>query len=72
MSSTTDAPLTVPQQLLGRTIDDYRTLFLSDTPLLDVRAPVEFSKGAFPPSVNHPLMTDDERHLVGIRYKKAG
>ncbi len=71
MSSTTDAPLTVPQQP-GRTIDDYRALFLSDTPLLDVRAPVEFSKGAFPTSVNHPLMTDDERHLIGIRYKHAG
>ena len=71
MSSTTDAPLTVPQQP-GRTIDDYRALFLADTPLLDVRAPVEFSKGAFPTSVNHPLMTDDERHLVGIRYKQAG
>lgn len=71
MSSTTDAPLTVPQQP-GRTVDDFRALFLSETPLLDVRAPIEFSKGAFPTSVNHPLMTDDERHLIGIRYKKAG
>ena len=56
----------------GRTRDDYRTLLLSDTPLLDVRAPVEFQKGAFPQSVNLPLMSDEERHLVGIRYKESG
>lgn len=51
---------------------DYRSLLLSGTPLLDVRAEVEFAKGAFPGSVNLPLMTDEERHLVGIRYKQAG
>lgn len=71
----TDAPATqsslaVPQQP-GPVIDDYRQLFLNDTPLLDVRAPVEFIKGAFPTSVNRPLMTDEERHLIGIRYKQA-
>ncbi len=39
---------------------------------MDVRAPVEFKKGAFPGSVNLPLMSDEERHLVGIRYKQSG
>lgn len=39
---------------------------------MDVRAPVEFAKGAFPKSVNLPLMNDEERHLVGIRYKESG
>ena len=39
---------------------------------MDVRAPVEFAKGAFPKSVNLPLMSDEERHLVGIRYKESG
>ena len=63
--------LSVPRQP-GRTRDDYRELLLSGTPLLDVRAPVEFEKGAFPASVNLPLMNDEERHLVGIRYKDAG
>ena len=29
-------------------IDDYRSILLNDTPLLDVRAPVEFIQGAFP------------------------
>lgn len=61
----------VPQSS-GNTVDDYRQLFLSQHALLDVRAPVEFAKGAFPTSVNLPLMTDEERHLVGIRYKEKG
>lgn len=56
----------------GPVRDDYRGLLLSNTPLLDVRAPVEYAKGAFPESVNLPLMTDDERHQVGIRYKESG
>ncbi|MEM9256282.1 MAG: tRNA 2-selenouridine(34) synthase MnmH [Pseudomonadota bacterium] len=51
---------------------DYRALFLSHTPLLDLRAPAEYSRGAFPASLNLPLMTDDERAQVGIRYKQAG
>ena len=51
---------------------DYKSLFLNDTPLLDVRAPVEFSQGAFPGTVNVPLMNDDERHRVGLQYKQAG
>lgn len=60
----------VPRQP-GPVRDDYRELFLNDTPLLDVRAPVEFRKGAFPTADNRPLMNDEERHLVGIRYKQA-
>ncbi|MEE8056488.1 MAG: hypothetical protein V3T17_01445 [Pseudomonadales bacterium] len=28
--------------------EDFRQLFLDDTPLLDVRAEAEFEKGAFP------------------------
>ena len=53
-------------------ISDYARLFLEDTPLLDVRAPVEFAAGAFPAAHNLPLLTDEERHLIGIRYKEAG
>ena len=52
--------------------DQYRQLFLNDTPLMDVRAPVEFSKGSFPNTVNAPLMNDEERHRVGICYKEKG
>ncbi|WP_457676315.1 tRNA 2-selenouridine(34) synthase MnmH [Thiolapillus sp.] len=53
-------------------ISDFRELFLRDTPLLDVRAPVEFADGAFPTARNLPLLEDEERHLIGIRYKEAG
>ncbi|MCB1739191.1 MAG: tRNA 2-selenouridine(34) synthase MnmH [Gammaproteobacteria bacterium] len=53
-------------------ISDYRALFLQDRPLLDVRAPVEFARGAFPCAVNHPLIDDEERHQIGIAYKQSG
>jgi len=52
--------------------DDFRSIVLESRPLIDVRAPVEFEKGAFPTSTNLPLMDDEERRLVGIRYKEAG
>ncbi|MEW6445669.1 MAG: tRNA 2-selenouridine(34) synthase MnmH [Pseudomonadota bacterium] len=52
--------------------NDYPRLFLNDVPLLDLRAPVEFAEGAFPLAVNIPLLSDEERHRVGIRYKEQG
>ena len=54
------------------TIDDYRRLFLEDVPLLDTRAPAEFSHGAFPGASSLPLMSDDERARVGTCYKQHG
>jgi len=39
---------------------------------MDVRAPIEFTRGSFPNAVNAPLMNDDERHRVGICYKDKG
>lgn len=62
----------VVPEVAGPTVEDVRRLFLDDVPLIDTRAPVEFAKGAFPMSVNLPLMTDEERHAVGTRYKQAG
>ncbi|MFQ6372248.1 tRNA 2-selenouridine(34) synthase MnmH [Shewanella sp. YIC-542] len=50
----------------------YREIFLSGRPLIDVRAPVEFAKGAFFNSHNLPLMTDTERQQVGTCYKHHG
>lgn len=49
-----------------------RNIFIKDIPLMDLRAPVEFAAGAFPESVNFPLMTDDERKKVGTCYKHYG
>lgn len=51
---------------------DYRDIFLRDVPLLDVRAPVEFAQGAFPQADNLPLLTDPERHAVGLCYNEQG
>ncbi len=51
---------------------DFRRLFSENIPLMDVRAPIEFDKGAFPASTNIPLMDDRERELVGTCYKQEG
>ncbi len=51
---------------------DYRRLFLENLPLLDVRSPVEFSKGAFPGAQNLPLLSDIERQKIGSCYKQHG
>ncbi len=37
-----------------------------------MRAPIEFEEGAIPNSVNMPIMTNEERHLVGLCYKEHG
>ena len=52
--------------------DNFAELFLSDVPMMDARAPVEFAKGAFPGVVNLPLMNDLERQKVGTCYKQHG
>ena len=53
-------------------IDDFHRLFTGGMDLLDVRAPVEYMQGAFPHSLNIPLMNDEERHQVGLCYKQKG
>lgn len=50
----------------------FESLLCDDVPLLDVRAEVEYSKGAFPFATNIPILNDEERRQVGIRYKKNG
>ena len=53
-------------------IDDLKQLLVSGVAMLDTRAPVEFELGAFPTSCNLPLMSDDERRVVGTCYKTSG
>ncbi|NNF16862.1 MAG: tRNA 2-selenouridine(34) synthase MnmH, partial [Gammaproteobacteria bacterium] len=50
----------------------YAQLFINDSPLLDVRAPVEFQRGAFPNAINLPLLDDEQREIVGKCYKQHG
>ena len=47
-------------------------LLVEQTPLIDVRSPIEFAKGAFPKSVNLPILFDEERAIVGKTYKYLG
>ena len=50
----------------------YDEILRRQLPLLDVRAPMEFSRGALYGSVNLPLLTDTERAAVGTCYKQQG
>ncbi|WP_447554051.1 tRNA 2-selenouridine(34) synthase MnmH [Vreelandella sp. EE22] len=57
---------------MTRTLPASLELVSRATPLMDVRAPVEFAQGSLPGAVNLPLMVDEERHQVGIAYKEHG
>ncbi|QOP44960.1 tRNA 2-selenouridine(34) synthase MnmH [Sulfurimonas paralvinellae] len=52
--------------------DDFLSIVLNETPLLDVRAPVEFNKGKFINATNLPILDDEDRRLVGTKYKEEG
>jgi tRNA 2-selenouridine synthase len=52
--------------------EELNSLFLMGTPLIDVRAPVEFNLGSLPHAVNLPIMNDEERSAVGTMYKQQG
>ena len=52
--------------------NNFKSIVLNNTPLIDVRAAIEFKKGAFLHSSNLALMNNEERHLIGIRYKEKG
>ncbi|MGM0525525.1 MAG: tRNA 2-selenouridine(34) synthase MnmH [Pseudomonadota bacterium] len=52
--------------------ESFGRLFTEQRPILDLRAPAEFAKGAFPGATNIPLMTDEERAQVGRCYKQHG
>lgn len=53
-------------------ITDLQSVFTHDTALLDVRAAIEFQQGAFPHTTNVPLLNDQQRHDIGVRYKQQG
>ena len=53
-------------------MNDQINIIKNNTPLIDLRAPIEFTKGAFPSSVNIPILNDNQRAQVGIKYKNKG
>jgi len=40
--------------------------------MMDVRAPIEYQRGAFPTAKNLPIMDDMQREMVGTCYKHLG
>ena len=54
------------------TFDDYDAILRGDRTVIDVRSPAEFAKGSLPNSINLPILTDDQRHEVGLCYKQEG
>ena len=61
-----------PTSLLITPEEVWLRLLQDKVHLIDVRAPVEFSAGRIPSSVNHPILNDEERTLVGTTYKQQG
>ena len=53
-------------------MDNRINIIKKSIPLIDLRAPIEFTKGAFPSSVNIPILNDNQRAQVGIKYKNQG
>ena len=53
-------------------LEQFSEVFLRDTPLLDVRSPIEFNAGSFPAAYNLPILNDEQRHLVGTKYAEQG
>lgn len=51
---------------------EFKAILTQDLPMIDVRAPLEFARGAFPQAVNLPVLFDSERHEVGKKYKNSG
>lgn len=47
-------------------------LLRNNVPLIDLRSPGEFARGAFPCARNLPLLSDAERSEIGVLYKKRG
>ena len=52
--------------------DDYGYLLGNEIPIIDVRAPSEFDRGAVSSAVNLPILDDAERREVGIAFKNRG
>ncbi|GKX67284.1 tRNA 2-selenouridine(34) synthase MnmH [Inconstantimicrobium mannanitabidum] len=52
--------------------NDFKSIVLDDIKLIDVRAPIEYEKGAMLNSINLPILSNEERHIIGICYKEKG
>jgi tRNA 2-selenouridine synthase len=53
-------------------IEEFKKHLLLQSPIIDVRAPIEFETGSIPFSVNLPILDNEERALIGTCYKQKG
>ncbi len=53
-------------------VDDYHDILKNHLPVIDVRSPDEYIKGAIPSAINLPILNNDERQQVGTCYKNQG
>lgn len=53
-------------------MNNHLELLKANTPMIDLRSPIEFAKGSFPKSLNLPIIENDEREKIGITYKHRG
>jgi len=51
---------------------DIERIVLEGTPLLDVRAPVEYERGCIGDAANLPLLDDQQRETIGTEYANNG
>ena len=49
----------------------FEEIIVDQTPMIDVRSPVEFKAGAIPSAVNIPLLDDQERHTVLLERERV-
>lgn len=54
------------------TTENLKQWSLARQVFIDVRAPIEFEQGHIPNSINAPILTDEERALIGLTYKQKG
>lgn len=52
--------------------DEVLQKLIAKVPAIDVRSPGEFDEGSVPGFENAPILTNDQRHLVGLTYKQEG
>ena len=58
--------------MLGLSDRELVDIFDKHIPMIDVRAPVEFTYSQIPQAVNLPILDDEQRRLVGTCYKQQG
>ena len=64
-----------PSEIVAITLQLSASEFLTESanrPIIDVRAPVEFTEGHIPGAVNIPLLDDSQREIVGKLYREQG